>query len=136
MVSYNFDDNLFDTSGNGNHASLVSGSATYVDSASGKAISLNGSQHLVMPNDLIRNQSNFTFTVKFRAQSGASGGILGYQNVAATTTATEWIPLINIDTNGKIRVELWTNSGGMSLTSTASVDDGNWHTVVMTGDVG
>jgi len=118
VVYYNFDGNLNDSSGNANHGSFVGGTPTYVTGSSRSALSLDGTnEYLVIPNDVIRNQSDFTISVTFKALSGDRGGILGYQNKAATdmVNANNHIPIIGIDNAGKMRVELWTNSGGMAL---------------------
>ena len=135
VLNYNFDGNLLDTSGNSKHGTFVGGIPSYVTGDSGNAIALNGSsQYVVMPNGIISGQTNFTITIRFRVQSGNKGVMLAYQNGAATTTSTNFIPIAAVDADGKFRAELWTGAS-LVLTSTSRVDDGVWHTAVITGDL-
>ncbi|MDA8631161.1 autotransporter domain-containing protein [Litoricolaceae bacterium] len=135
IVHYEFSDNLLDVSGNNQTLTLVGGTASYVTGDSGKAIALNGAQYLVMPNSVVSGQTNFTISIRFRVQTGDNGVILAYQNRAATTTPTNYIPIAAIDSNGMFRAELWTSAGGLVRTSTGTVDDGAWHTAIITGNL-
>ncbi|MCF6235111.1 MAG: cadherin domain-containing protein [Gammaproteobacteria bacterium] len=131
LVVYDFEDNVNDASGNGNHG-VLQDTITY-DSAghSGKALSLSGSGYVKLPDDLLRNNQDFTVSLWFKTTS--TGGILGYQNKVVGATATYWVPIISINTLGKLQAELWIGSS-MLITSTNAVNDGQWHRVVMTAD--
>lgn len=140
LAYYDFESNLNDGSGNENHGT-ARGSLGYTNGFSGQALSLNGSSYVAMPNDLIRNTTHFTVSMRFKSNS--SGVLLGYQNGSPTgsyTAANQYIPMIYIgNTTGRLYCELWVlNSsyvhGGYSLpvATTYRVDDNKWHKVVLT----
>jgi len=131
LVVYDFEDNTNDSSGNGNHG-VLQGTIAY-DSAgrSGKALSLSGSGYVELPYDLLRSNQDFTVSLWFKTTS--TGGILGYQNATAGTTSANFIPIISINNSGQLQTELWKGSS-MLVTSTSTVNDGQWHRVVMTAD--
>lgn len=134
LVQYDFEGNVNDSSGNNNNGT-VSGSASYVAGFTGQALSLDGSSWIVMPNGIIHDNPNFT--VSFRFKTAGSGGILGYQNQLAETLPTQYVPVLTIVTAedpanaGKLRAELWTTAGGLTVYSASVVNDNAWHKVVI-----
>jgi large repetitive protein len=66
-------------------------------------------------------------------KSSAKGGVLfGYQTdpVGAASTAS-WTPALYVGTDGKLRGGLWSGSSANVMTSSALVNDGNWHHVAL-----
>ncbi|MEV0133053.1 LamG-like jellyroll fold domain-containing protein [Dactylosporangium sp. NPDC050688] len=72
----------------------------------------------------------------FRIPAGyASSGVLfGYQDTAVdgSTAATSWVPALYVGSDGKLRGKFWDD--GAPITTTASVNDGNWHHVVLSAE--
>jgi gliding motility-associated-like protein len=58
---------------------------------------------------------------------------MGYQNnVINSTSANNYIPILVIQSDGKLRGTLWTTANrDMSVVSSSAVNDGNWHRVDM-----
>lgn len=72
--------------------------------------------------------------MRFKASPSQYGGLFGFQNMAVGSTATEYIPMINIRSDGKLYGEVWVggvspNGHSLSVSSDNAVNDGNWHTV-------
>ncbi len=134
LLWYEFEGNVSDSSGNGRHGT-VSGSVGYAAGFSGQALSLDGSGWVVLPDDILRGNPRFTVTMRFKTSD--SGALLGYQNQVAEALPFQYVPILAVvpDENpgsaGKLRGELWTTAGGLAVFSTGAVNDGAWHTVVV-----
>ena len=63
---YDFEDNSLDGSGNSNHATTMGGASFTSEGRTGSALRLDGSGYLVLPNDLLRNQNDFTVVFWFK----------------------------------------------------------------------
>ncbi|MFH6603151.1 gliding motility-associated C-terminal domain-containing protein [Maribacter algicola] len=133
VAQYDFEGDALDETEN-NHDGTVVNSLTYQTGAQGQAICFdNGPGYVELPNNLIRNLSEFTISLRFKTTS--TGAILGYQNVAANTanTPTNWIPILMITNDGKLKGTLWTTTpAAIQAISTNPVNDGNWHQVDFT----
>ena len=133
VVELKFEGNALDQTGAGRNGTVL-GTATYGAGASGQAICFsntytNGatvSNYLKIPDDIIRNRSTFTISLRFKTSS--SGAILGYQNRAVGTTPTNWVPILYVRSDGKLSANLWQGSI-LNVTSANRVDDNNWHKV-------
>lgn len=125
--------NLNDSSGN-DLVTLAHGGASFVSGGvSGQALSLDGSTgYLELPYDLMAGSSDFT--VDFWFKTTTRGGLLGYQATAYPIAPSTYVPILAVDGNGKLRTEMWTNTGGVEFTSANVVNDGLWHRVVLTAD--
>ncbi|BCD99391.1 hypothetical protein MARGE09_P3593 [Marinagarivorans cellulosilyticus] len=134
IVLYDFENNSQDGSGNGNHGAVIGTTSYTTNGHSGSALTFDGASYLAMPNSLLLD--NQDFTVAFWFKTTGRGGLLGYQNnsVANIVSANQHVPILSVNANGKLHAELWTSNNGLVLTSTASVNDGQWHYVVMTAD--
>jgi uncharacterized repeat protein (TIGR01451 family) len=136
LLQYDFEGNVQDSSGNANHGT-VQGTVGYAAGYTGQALSLSGSGWVVMPNNILRGNPNFTVSLRFKTT--AYGGILGYQNeVAENPMPWEYVPILAIvppddipGDAGKLRGELWTTAGGLEVLSSSAVNDGGWHQVVL-----
>ena len=134
IVLYDFENNSQDGSGNGNHGAIIGTTSYTADGHTGSALTFDGASYLAMPNSLLLD--NQDFTVAFWFKTSGRGGLLGYQNnsVANIVSANQHVPILSVNSNGKLHAELWTTNNGLVLTSTATVNDGQWHYVVMTAD--
>jgi len=131
IVQYNFENNVLDETAS-NLDGTISGAVTYGAGYSGQAVCFNRTTNnwIVLPNDLIRNLSDFTISLRFKTSS--KGVLLGYQNSAVNGSANQYIPIIVVQSDGKLRATLWTTANrDMSVVSTSVVNDGNWHKIDM-----
>ena len=139
VVELKFDGNTLDNTDANRDATIV-GTATYGSGASGQAICftnnnvVNGTtvqNYLTLPSDLIRGRgSNFTVSLRFKTNS--YGGILGYQNGAVGASGSQWVPILYVQSDGKLNANLWQGSplnAPLNVLSSIRVDDGNWHKV-------
>lgn len=133
VAQYDFENNVTDATAN-NHDGTEVNPVTYDTGAQGQAICFdNGPGFVKLPDNLIRNLSEFTISLRFKTTT--SGGILGYQNVAASTSnaPSNWIPILMVTSDGKLKGTLWTStSTSLQAISSAAVNDGNWHQVDFT----
>jgi gliding motility-associated-like protein len=135
VVELKFEGNALDQTGADRDGTVV-GTATYGSGASGQAICFSNNNvvrgttvqnYLTLPSDLIRGRgSNFTISLRFKTST--YGAILGYQNAAVGAARSEWVPILYVQSDGKLNANLWQGSV-LNVTSTNRVDDGNWHKV-------
>ncbi len=133
-VSYNFENNVEDQSGNGNHAILHGSGTSYTSTGKiGKGLRFDGNGYLSMPKSLIHSNPDFTISLYFKT-TASNMAIMGYQNIEPYGTPSQWIPLIGITATGKLQTTLWTNGGSRKVISTQNVNDNIWHKVEMTAN--
>ncbi|GEM_PF-2294580 len=130
LVVYDFEGNVTDSSGNGNHGVLTGTYSFNADGYNGKAVSLSGNAHIKLPDNLILNNQDFTVAMWFKSTS--PGALFGYQNSSVGGRPNQYVPIVSINNQGQLRVEIWQTGGGLTYTSTALVNDDNWHRVVLT----
>ncbi len=125
-----------DSSGQGNTGQLVlmSTSTSPTIGKIGQALNFNGgvNNYILLPNSLIQNNTAITTSMWFKTT--ISGGMFGYQNGAAGATAANYVPMLYVGTDGKLRGEYYQGTLN-ALTSSGSVMDGKWHHAVLTGNV-
>ena len=129
LIKLTFDDqSCADTSGNNNTCTGTSVSYASDDNG-GYAASLNGSSsYIKLPNSIL-SRDTFTVMMRFKAEDGQKGCLLGYQNTTVGVQPTQFIPIIMVQSDGLLRGILWTTANDITVLSTTTVDDGNWHTV-------
>ncbi len=135
LLRYNFNSqNSDDSSGAGNHGVNVGGVTYELVSGSDYALKLDGSSgHVVMPDNLITALTTYTVFMRFKAAAGKRGVLIGYSSEAVEADwAGAYVPMIYIDTDGKLRAGDWQESGRTQIVSAGTVDDGNWHSVAIT----
>ncbi|MFN5422027.1 MAG: gliding motility-associated C-terminal domain-containing protein [bacterium] len=134
VLEYNFENNTLDTTDANLDATLV-GTPSFSPGATGNAICFSNSNnpgsyvvenYIKMPNDLIKSRSNFTISLKFKTST--FGAILGYQNTVVGGPAGNYVPILYIQTDGKLQANLWIGSS-LKVISTIRVDDNQWHKV-------
>ncbi|GEM_PF-4432139 len=132
LASYEFEDNANDSSGKDNHG-VIRGSLAYAEGYNGKAAVLDGSSaYIELPMNILRNQTDFTFSLRFKTSD--NGALLGYQNQAAGSELNgvrEWIPLLYVGTDGKLRASFYDGSGTHTIVSDSAVNNGEWHQAVL-----
>ncbi|WP_163569950.1 LamG domain-containing protein [Fodinicola feengrottensis] len=85
-----------------------------------------------MPDKLASPALSLSAELWFKTTS--SGVLLGQQNTALTATPTQFVPVLYVGTDGKLRGQWW--QGGINpITSAATVNDGNWHHAVISGAI-
>ena len=128
LVHYNFDQqNASDNTSNSNDGTLYN--MAFVSEGSGYAASFDGStSEIRMPDNLIKNQTDFT--VMFRFKTSSSGIMLGYQNNLAASNPGEFVHILSIaPDSGKLMGDLWSSGGHFEVISADNVSDNQWHTV-------
>jgi len=140
IVDYEFENNLLDASGHGNNGTQsATWTATYATGLNNQGLNLNGGGWVIMPNNIIRNNTSCSISLDFKTSS--TGTILGYQNYVAEDISTwgEFVPILTVcpadakapGSIGLLVGELWTSSGGLEIYSTTRVDNNQWHNVVL-----
>jgi len=124
---YHFNNqDVTDSSGNG--ADGTAHDVTYVsDGKGGYAVQMNGTNSFIeFPNDYLKGNSEFTMMIRFKAEEGQGGLLFGYQNAAVGEVVTQYVPVLGVRSDGKLRAELWIG-GQLEILSDTRVDDGQWH---------
>jgi hypothetical protein len=124
-----------DETGNGNNGTLEGGATWATDPTRGAVISLDGTSGcLQLPDDLVSSTTTLSFSLWFK--TSAAGQVLlstGTSDVESSDPSTAAVPVLYIGTNGSLYGQLPTGDID-PMASTAAVDDGQWHHVVITGD--
>ena len=97
------------------------------------AASLSGSSSYVqLPGNLVASSSYQSIALWFKTSS--SGVLFSYSDAAlsAGTVNNNYTPSLYVGTDGKLNGEFWYSGGCTPITSTAAVNDGKWHFVVLT----
>lgn len=125
---------------------LVTGSFTWNDTGRfGKGVTLNGSQYLQSPDRDRFSPSMNNITIASwlyvppganQVGNGACGGAGGY--FLAKGNSNNWEYGLEVDSNARICANLWTLDGTDhgAVQYVATIDDGNWHFVVVTIEAG
>jgi hypothetical protein len=76
------------------------------------------------------NSTQLSVEAWFKTTGG--GVIFGSDNQTGSSAPTQYVPIVYIGTDGKLRGEFWMGSV-QPITSPQAVNDGNWHHVVLAG---
>ena len=85
------------------------------------------------PGNLVAASSYQTVALWFKTT--AAGVLFSYQDDAVSTGAStnkNYTPSLYVGTDGKLNGQFWYSGDDGSITSSAAVDDGKWHFVVLT----
>ena len=131
VAQYDFENDVLDETDN-NHDGTEVNTVAYETGAQGQAICFdNGPGYVSLPDNLIRNLPQFTISLRFKTTG--TGAILGYQNTATLANASNWIPILMLTDDGRLKGTLWTSTNtSIQAVSTDPVNDGNWHQVDFT----
>jgi hypothetical protein len=131
----------FTGDGGAQAADPVLGSAAVFNGMSGSALTMPAgllqdttSSHLALP--------SMTLTLKFRAQPGATGILVGTSTGTLSSPVNSSAPILYIGTDGRLYAEFPSAHVGSGvfapqiapLVSSGPVDDGQWHTVTLVAD--
>jgi len=135
-LSYPFNGNANDASGNGNNGTVQGGASLTTDryNASNSAYSFNGTSQYISTatGEPVPAPQNFSISVWFKTSS-AGGMLVGY-SASQTGLAGQYDRHIYMDDSGLLYFGIYTTSTGVAnvITSTSSYDDGAWHHAVAT----
>ena len=121
----------------GGAAGTLTGTSWLTDATRGTVVSFNGSSSsLQLPGDLVENTTTQSWSLWFK--TSAAGRVLlstGDSAIGASSPNADAIPVLYIGTNGDLYGQFWTGQVN-PMHSTTAINDGKWHHVVITADVG
>ena len=131
VVNYNFNSqSATDSSGNNNNGTALN--ITYTAEGTGYAAAFNGTSSMIkLPQSLLVDNPEFTIMMRFKVEPDKYGSLFGYQEVEITSDDefVQHMPVLAIRSDGLLAGALWTDFDDLTVLSTTTVDDGNWHTV-------
>jgi hypothetical protein len=127
-----------DRSVNSNHGELVNG-PTFDSSNLGSLVFDGVDDYTLLPTNFFSFPSLNTFTISLWLKSSqTTGGTLFGQQIGSNpSTSTGWVPVIYLQSDGKIRIEpFWTSSTSNFILSSHSLNDNNWYNIITTFNSG
>ncbi|MGH3159997.1 MAG: LamG-like jellyroll fold domain-containing protein [Streptosporangiaceae bacterium] len=120
---------------NGTYSGVTLGGAGPVSGSADTSASFNGkSSYATLAPNLIADSTYLTLGLWFKASSGSSGVLYGYQqDPMSDSSGGHYTPALYIGTDGKLRGQFWTGTQN-PITSSSSVADGKWHYAVLVGE--
>lgn len=123
-----------DLSGAGNNGTLVNGPTSSSDNKG--VMTFDGvNDHNLLPTNFFSYPTLATFTIStwFKSTQTSGGTLFAQQSSNNPGSATGWVPVIYLQSNGLIRVEpFWTTTTTNFILSTNALNDGVWHNVTTT----
>ncbi|MFC9690939.1 LamG-like jellyroll fold domain-containing protein [Kribbella sp. NPDC056951] len=96
-----------------------------------KSVKFNGTASVGLPNGLATRSRDETIEMWFKTPGGTTGQpLLGYQVGKLGTSTTGGMPVLYVGSDGKLRGQFWHGSA-VPMTSTVTVNDNQWHHVVL-----
>ncbi|MEU1310133.1 LamG-like jellyroll fold domain-containing protein [Streptomyces cinnamoneus] len=96
------------------------------------SVTLDGASGAVeVPTDPLKGAASISFELWFR--TGKQGVLLGLQNAELGKQPTDWNPSLLVDSDGKLRGQLWHGGSWQPIVSGKKVTDNEWHHTVLTG---
>jgi RHS repeat-associated protein len=116
----------------GKYATVTLGTAGALAGGNGTAATFNGtSSRIDLPKGVVKKTRDGAVELWFRATATGTGGpLLGYQDKAFGTTPTRGVPVLYVGSDGKLRGQFG-NTAIAPITSVGTVNDNNWHHVVL-----
>jgi hypothetical protein len=123
-----------DKSGRGNNGTLINGPT--FSSANGGSIVFDGVNDIVLlPSNYFSWPSTTTWTTSiwFKSSQITGGPLFNQQDTTNPNSASGWVPVIYLRSDGKIRVEpFWTGNISNALVSNSAVNNNIWNLVTTT----
>jgi RHS repeat-associated protein len=116
-------------SADGRYVAYASTATNLLGGDGDPAASFSTSERVQMVDAAIHGATTLTLEAWIRTTS--PGPIFAMTNQAYPTTPTQQIPVLYVDTDGKLRGQFWNNSVNQ-MVSSASVNDDVWHHVALT----
>ena len=133
--SYSFSGNANDMSGTGNTGVLtgtpVSTSDRYASANS--AYMFNGSSQYISTTTAYTSPTVFTISLWFNTTT-AGGKIIGFGN-SQTGASTSYDRHLYMSSTGQLYYGVFNGTTGVTINTTASYNDGNWHHIIITQGV-
>jgi RHS repeat-associated protein len=116
----------------GTYASVTLGTAGALAGTTDTAATFNGTSSKVdLRKGTVKKSRDGAVELWFKASATGTGGpLLGYQDKALGTASITGMPVLYVGTDGKLHGQFATGSIN-PITSTATVNDGRWHHVVL-----
>lgn len=91
--------------------------------------------YVSLPNGLLTSASYVSIGLWFKSTATTAGVLFSYQkdDLSKTSTPGNYTPALYVGTSGKLYGQLVDDQASSPIASTASVADGQWHYVVLTG---
>jgi RHS repeat-associated protein len=118
---------------NATYANVTLGAAGPLAGSSATAASFNGStSHVALPPSLVAGASFESMSMWFKTTS-ANEVLFSYSKDAITASSTtgNYTPSMYIGSDGKLISEYWYSAGISPVETSAAVNDGKWHEVVL-----
>jgi len=130
---------ISDASSSG-HTLTTSGDATANLGFPASAFNFDGTDdYITLPTNFFSFPSQTTFTISlwFKSSQTTGGTLFGQTNNSNPITASGYVPVIYLKTDGSIRIEpFWTGNTGNSIESSSGLNDNNWHNIITTFNSG
>ncbi|MGW4116132.1 HNH/ENDO VII family nuclease [Actinosynnema sp. NPDC004786] len=121
----------------GTYSNVTLGAPSAMPGSGITSARFNGTTSFVkLPNNTIGTRSSLTVELWFKTGSTTGGVLLGTSATAQPTGPATGggVPILYVGTDGKLYGHFWNNNVAGIVTS-AQVNDGNWHHVVLSGAV-
>ncbi|GHF66109.1 hypothetical protein GCM10018790_49990 [Kitasatospora xanthocidica] len=124
------------TPNNGNYANVELGSPGPMSGSPGSATFDGSTSWAELPAAYAPQNGPGALALWFRTDR--AGVLLSYQsfpvNGTPNGTTDQWNPALYVDSNGRLRAQLWTGDASTTLASGAPVNDNKWHFAVISAD--
>ncbi|MEU1286998.1 LamG-like jellyroll fold domain-containing protein [Kitasatospora sp. NPDC005856] len=124
------------TPNNGNYANVELGSPGPMPGSSGSATFDGSTSWAELPAAYAPQNGPGALALWFRTDR--AGVLLSYQsfpvNGTPNGTTDRWNPALYVDSNGRLRAQLWMGDVGQTLASGVPVNDNKWHFAVISAD--
>ncbi|GAA0692758.1 hypothetical protein GCM10010193_54170 [Kitasatospora atroaurantiaca] len=117
------------------YSNVTLGQSGPLAASTATAAGFNGtSSYIEIPKSLASSSSQYTVSMWFKT-TAVNGVLFSYSAlpIDSGTSLAQYTPSIYVDGNGKLAAEFWNTSGVAPIVSTNTVNDGNWHQVVLSG---
>ena len=137
IASYwKFDENsgtsLTDATGNANTGTFQGTTGSqWVTGLINSGLSFDGTDNYISTTTSISNPLNYTLAAWFKTSTASGAKIIGFENNQTGTGSGQTDRNIYVGTDGKLYYVIY-NGGNVSINSSGTVTDGNWHLAVAT----
>ncbi|MBT8224646.1 MAG: LamG domain-containing protein [Dactylosporangium sp.] len=126
-----------DGTDNGLYTDVTLGAAGPLTGSTSTAADFNGTSSTVKLPVKVATESSYQSIALWFKTSTPLGVLFGYQGQEVTpgaTSTSNYNPALYVDSDGKLRGQLWTGDPSTAMTSPDAVTDGQWHHVVLAGN--
>ncbi len=114
---------------------LVQYTVGYTNGMVGEAFNFNGGfGYVQLPQNLFPLANGQPFSIELWFSTVAGGVILGQQTGAPYTSLGGWVPMLYVGADGILRAQLFWDGQFQQVSTSAPVNDGNFHHVAVTYD--